>query len=186
MGNDLTIYNSVKDLMRTGDGLGFANTGLISKAIMWKTNSDVNPVNPIQLSHFGCLVRAGLYEGKEQRRFTMEAMAPGFYPDILSKYIINYPGHIYWYPLKDEWEPYRDEIGVQILSMIGIPYDYFGVAKQLVMKVSESARKLWCSEAEEVGLQNVAPQLCADVGGVGLTPTGMWKLGTFKEPTKLI
>jgi hypothetical protein len=184
--NDLTIYNSVKNSMLTGDCLGFANVGFISKAIMWKTKGDVDPKNKIQLSHFGGIVRAGLYEGTEQRRFTMEAMSMGFYPDILSKYIINYPGHIYWYPLKAEWEPYRNEIGVQILSMIGIGYDYFGVAEQLVMKVSESARKLWCSEAWEVGLQNVAPQLCVDQKGIALTPSGMHKLGCFKEPIKLI
>lgn len=186
MSNDLTTYNLVKDLMLTGDGLGFANVGLISKAIMCKTKEDVDPYNSIKLSHFGGIIRAGLYEGTEQRRFTMEAMSMGFYPDILSKYIINYPGHIYWYPLKDEWEPYRELIGIQILSMIGIGYDYFGIVKQLVMKVSESARKLWCSEAWEVGLQNVAPQLCNDVKKVGLTPTGMWKLGVYKTPIKLI
>ena len=184
--NDLSKYEAVKDLMKTGDGLGFANTGFISNAIIWKTSGDVDPANPIQLSHFGGLIRAGLYEGTEQRRFTMEAMTKGFYPDILSNYIVNYPGHIYWYPLKDEWEPYRNEIGVQILSMIGIGYDCFGVVKQLVMKVSENARKLWCSEAWEIGLQNVAPKLCNDVGGIGLTPTGMWKLGVYKTPIQLI
>jgi hypothetical protein len=186
MANDLTIYNSVKDRMGTGDGLDFLNVGAVSDFIAWWTRKDVDPKNQIRLSHFGGLVRAGLYEGKDERRFTMEAMSIGFYPDMLSKYIINYPGHIYWYQLKPEWDQYRNEIGCQILSMIGTNYDWLGVAKQLIMKVSESARRLWCSEAWEIGLQNVAPKLCADVKGIGLSPAGMWKLGTYKDPVKLI
>jgi hypothetical protein len=184
--NDLKIYNSVKDQMLTGDGLGFANTGLVSWAIMWKTNGDVDPSNPIKLSHWGGLVRAGIYEGEESRRYTIEAMSIGFYPDILSNYIKEYPGHIYWYALKDEWQPYRDKIGAQILSMIGTKYDWLGVAKQLIAKTSADARRLFCSEAWEIGLRNTAPQLCANVGGVALNPTGMWKLGVYKTPVKLI
>jgi hypothetical protein len=184
--NDLTVYDSVKDQMKTGDGLGFANAGFISKAIMWKTDGDVDPKNPIKLSHFGGLIRAGEYEGLERRRFTIEAMSIGFYPDILSKYIKDYQGHIYWYPLKDEWDKYRAQIGSEILSMIGTKYDWLGVGKQLFGKVSADARRMFCSEAWEIGYQNTAPQLCVDMKGLALTPTGMWKLGVFKEPVKLI
>jgi len=177
--NDLTVYNSIRDLMQTGDGLGFQNTGLVSKAIMWKTRND----GPIALSHWGGIVRAWSYEGG--RRFSIEAMSIGFYPDILSNYIKNYPGHIYWYPLKDEWEPYRDQIGCQILSMIGTGYDWLGVAKQLIIKANASARRLFCSEAWQIGLKNVAPQLC-NAEDKALTPTGMCNLGCYKEPVKLI
>lgn len=180
--NDLTIYNKVKEAMQTGDGLGFQNTGLISKMIMWKTKGD----GPIALSHWGGLIRAGAYEGAECRRYTIEAMDSGFYPDILSNYIKDYPGHIYWYPLKPEWDEYRTKIGEGILSMVGTKYDWLSVASQLLIKASANARRLFCSEAWQIGLQNVAPQLCADTKGKALTPSGMWKLGCFKEPVKLI
>lgn len=183
--NDLTMYEQVKEQMLTGDGLGFANTGIVSSLIMWKTKGDADPVNKISLSHWGGLVRAGAYEGAERRRYTIEAMSIGFYPDILSDYIKNYPGHIYWYPLKDEWNPYRDKIGAQILSMVGTGYDWLGVAKQALLKVNASARRLFCSEAWQIGLQLVAPQLCEPVEKA-LTPTGMYKLGCFKNPVKLI
>ena len=179
--NDLKVYNSIRDLMKTGDGLGFANTGLVSWAIKWKTNND----GPISLSHWGGIVRGGDYEGAECRRYTIEAMSIGFYPDILSNYIKDYPGHIYWYPLKDEWEPYRILIGAQILSMIGTGYDWLGVAKQLIAKSNASARRLFCSEAWQIGLQNVAPHLCNPINKA-LTPTGMHKLGCYQEPIKLI
>lgn len=182
----MSVYNSVRDIFKTGDGLGFANTGFISKAIMLKTKKDADPQNQIRLSHFGGLIRAGEYEGLERRRFTVEAMSIGFYPDILSKYIKNYPGHIYWYPLKDEWNKYRTLIGEEILLMIGTKYDWLAVGKQLFGKVSADARRMFCSEAWQIGYQNVAPHLCNDVGGIGLTPTGIWKLGVFKSPIKLI
>lgn len=180
--NDLTIYNRVKRQMQTGDGLGFQNTGFISRAIMFKTRKD----GPIPLSHWGGLVRAGAYEGLEERRYTIEAMDFGFYPDILSNYIKDYPGHIYWYPLKDEWNNYRVKIGEGILSMIGTKYDWLGVAKQLLIKISANGRRLFCSEAWQIGLQNVAPHLCLDTQGKALTPTGMYRLGCFKKPVKLI
>ncbi|MEN6623392.1 MAG: hypothetical protein ABFD50_17830 [Smithella sp.] len=183
--NDLAKYYDIRDMMKTGDGLGFANTGLISNLIMWKTKGDANPINNIRLSHWGGLVRAGAYEGAECRRYTIEAMSIGFYPDILSDYIKDYPGHIYWYPLKDSWEPYRDKIGAQILSMIGVKYDWLGVTKQALLKVSANARRLFCSEAWQIGLQMTAPQLCAPIDKA-LTPTGMWRLGCFKTPVKLI
>jgi hypothetical protein len=184
--NNLIIYNAVKDKMKTGDGVGFVNTGFISKAIMWKTHKDVAPNNPIQLSHFGGIIRAGKYEGKEERRFTIEAMNEGFYPDILSHVIKDYKGHIYWYPLQDEWDEHRDHLGAEILSMIGIGYDWLSIGKQLVGKVSADARKMFCSEAWQIGYQNVAQHLCNDQKGKALTPTGMWKLGVFKQPVKLI
>jgi hypothetical protein len=180
--NDLSTYLKYRDLMKTGDGLGFQNVEIVSKIIMYATKGD----GPIPLSHWGGIVRAGIYEGVENRRFTIEAMSIGFYPDILSNYIKNYRGHIYWYPLKDEWEPYRNKIGEQTLSMIGIGYAWLGVVKRFFAKTNANARRLFCSQAWEVGLQNVAPHLCNDVGGVSLTPTGMWALGAFKEPIKLI
>jgi hypothetical protein len=69
--------------------------------------------------------------------------------------------------------------------MVGTGYDWLGVAKQALLKVNASARRLFCSEAWQIGLQLVAPQLCEPVEKA-LTPTGMYKLGCFKNPVKLI
>lgn len=180
--NDLTTYNSIKLEMFTGDGLGFQNVGIIPSLIRWKTKGD----GPIPLSHWGGIIRFPEYEGKETRRYTVEAESNGFYPRILSNYIKDYKGHIFWYPLKPEWEPYRNQIGADILSMIGIGYDFLGAVKCGLIKTSADMRHLFCSEAWQVGLQNTAPKLCNDVGGVSLTPAGMWKLGCFEEPIKII
>lgn len=180
--NDLTIYNSIRTQMLTGDGLGFQNVGIIPSFIRWKTKGD----GPIPLSHWGGIIRFSEYEGGDEKRYTVEAESNGFYPRILSNYIKAYAGHIYYYALKDEWEPYRCQIGADILSMIGIGYDFLGAVKCGLMQTSADMRHLFCSEAWQVGLQNTAPKLCKDVGGISLTPAGMWKLGCFQEPIKLI
>ena len=180
MGNNLDVYNRLRPNMQTGDSLGFQNTGVIPWLIRWKTADN----NPIPLSHWGGIIRLGDYE--QDRRFTCEAESDGFQLRVLSNYITNYQGHIYYYQLKSEWDNYRIQIGVDILSMIGVGYDYLGALKSGFMKCSADARNLFCSEAWQVGYQNTAKQLCKDVGGKALVPAEMWKLGIFQEPIKII
>ena len=181
MPNDLSVYNQLRPNMKTGDCLGFQNTGIIPWLIRWKTSSD----GPIPLSHWGGIIRYPEYEGGEERRFTVEAEADGFYPRILSDYIKDYDGHIYYYALKDDWDIYRNKIGADIMSMYGKGYDWLGVAKRLLGIVNINMRRLYCSVAWQVGLQNTAPTLCNKVDGA-LSPAGMNKLGCFKNPVKII
>ncbi|MBE3141524.1 MAG: hypothetical protein IMZ53_13190 [Thermoplasmata archaeon] len=178
--NDLTIYDSIRPQMKTGDGLGFQNVSIISKLIMWKTKNE----GPIQLSHWGGIIRLPQYE--QERRYTVEAESDGFQLMILSNYIKEYPGHIYWYPLNDEWELYRDQIGTDILSMIGTGYDFLGALKSGLGKCNADVRHLFCSEGWQIGYQNTAPQFCNYVGGRALVPAAMWSLGCFKNPVKII
>jgi hypothetical protein len=179
--NDLSLYYSIRDAMKTGDGLGFQNTGVIPWLIRWRTKDD----GPIPLSHWGGIIRVEHYEGSENRRYTVEAESDGFYPRILSDYIKDYDGHIYYYPLKDEWEPYRNKIGCDIFSMLGRGYDFLGVVKKFFINVNADARHLFCSEGWQIGYQNTAPQLCNDVK-TSLTPGAMWRLGIFKEPIQIL
>jgi hypothetical protein len=171
--NNITIYNSVKDQMKTGDQLGFQNTSLISKLIIWRTGND----GPIQLSHWGGIIRMTEYEGLERRRFTLEALNIGFYPDCLTNYIKNYSGHIWWFPLKDEWNLKRQLLGERAMALIGTKYDYKSLFKQVLGSVSSDVNKLFCSEAWFIimGMQGKAPN-----------PTQMPSLGVYKEPVKLI
>jgi hypothetical protein len=178
--NDLLGYLNIRNQLKTGDSLGFQNVGIIPSLIRWKTADG----NPIPLSHWGMIIRLTQYE--QERRFTVEAESDGFQLRLLSNYIKDYGGHIYHYPLKDAWEPYRDQIGTDILSMIGTGYDLFGAIKSGFMKVSADARKVYCSEGCQIGYQNTAPKLCNDVGGRALVPAEMWKLGIFKSPMKIL
>lgn len=171
--NDLSAYRKVRDCMRTGDGLGFASNSLIGKAIMWRTKGD----GPIPHSHWGGIVRLQEYEGLERRRFTLEAMSIGFYPDILSAYIQHYDGRIWWYPLKDSWDCMRGTIGERAMALIGTRYDWLDVGRQMLGRVSSDARRLFCSEAW---------QLIYGFQGQGLTPTGMHRLGIFETPVRIL
>ena len=171
--NDLSKYLAVRDAMRTGDGLGFANNSLIGRAIMWRTKGD----GPIPLSHWGGIIRMSEYEGLERRRFTLEAMSIGFYPDILSTYIQRYDGHIWWYPLKEEWDPMRQAIGEKALALVGTRYDFGSLIKQAFARVSSNASRLFCSEAW---------QLIYGFKGQALTPTGMHALGIFQAPVRIL
>jgi hypothetical protein len=179
--NDLTVYNKIKDLMHTGDGLGFQNTAPISRLIMWRTRKD----GPIPLCHWGGIVRIEQFEGVEQSRYTLEAPARGFLLYRLSEYIKRYPGHIYWYPLRPEFEPYRNEIGKQAISLIGTPYDYLNLVKQAIIKCNANARAMFCSEAWQIITENAARHLC-NKQTKALTPAAMWKLGCYNEPIKII
>jgi hypothetical protein len=179
--SNLINYNLLKDQMKTGDGLGFQNVGIIPSIIKWKTKDD----GPIPLSHWGGIIRFPAYEGAENRRYTVEADIDGFNTRLFSDYIKDYKGHIYWYPLKDEWEPYRNQIGEDILSMTGIGYDFLGVCAQLFIKINTNLRYLFCSEGWQIGTQNTALELCKYKDKTALTPTGMWKLGCYKEPMEL-
>jgi hypothetical protein len=171
--NDLSIYNAIKDQMKTGDQLGFQNISLISKLILWRTGKD----GPIPFSHWGGIIRMKEYEGLERHRFTLEALSIGFYPDCLSHYIQNYSGHIWWFPLKDEWNPIRQELGEKAMNLIGTKYDYKSLLKQILGSVSSDAHRLFCSEAWFIimGLSGKAPN-----------PTQMPSLGVYKDPIKLI
>ncbi len=166
--NDLTTYYKVRDLMRTGDQLAFASAGLIGKIIMFRSG---------KYSHWGGIIRLQEYEGLERKRFTIEAIEHGFYPDILSNYIKNYKGHIWWYPLRDEWNPRRHALGERALALIGTPYDYKSLFKQAIARVSTDAKKLFCSEAWYyiMGFTGKAPY-----------PSEMPNLGVFKEPVQLV
>lgn len=171
--NDTSKYESIKDDMKTGDGLGFANTSIISKLIIWKCHN----CGPIPLSHWGGIIRLQEYEGLIRRRYTLEAESKGFILDSLSGYIKNYPGHIWWYPLKDELNCSRQEVGENALAMVGTGYDWLSIPKQLFMKVSTNSRKVFCSEAW---------QIIYGFKGKALNPTEMFKLGIFKDPIQLI
>ena len=182
--NDLTIYNQIKDKMKTGDGLGFNHSGFIPGIINWWTRKTVDPQFPIRLSHFGGIIRFAEFEGTVNRRYTVEAESNGFYPRILSNYIKDYKGDIYWYQLKPAWEPFRNLIGEDIMSMIGIGYDFLGAIECGIGRANTNMRHLFCSKGWQIGYQNTAPQLLNDVGGRALAPAEMWKLGCFRPPIK--
>jgi hypothetical protein len=165
---DLTKYNQIKEQMKTGDLLQWRTNSIVGALIRWKTNSNVN--------HSSLVIRLSEYEGLERRRFTMEALEHGTVLNYLSRRLEQYDGEVWWYPLRDEMDASRKAIGERASALIGIPYDYMSIAKQVVGRVSADARSLFCSEYCFLswGYTGVAPN-----------PGQLPGLGIFKEPIKL-
>lgn len=164
----LDVYESVRSQMKTGDLLQWKSNSLIGALIRWRTKSIFN--------HSSLVLRIPEYEGKEGRVWTTEALEHGTVLNLLSRRIEDFNGELWWFPLKDEWHPKCEMIGEYALKMIGLPYDYKSIVKQIIGKVSADARALFCSEYCYLayGFEGQAP-----------APADMLKLGIFKEGVKL-
>jgi len=165
----LIKYNEIKDDMRTGDLLQWRSPSIIGRLIRWKTGSNVN--------HSSMVIRLKEYEGRERRRWTTEALEHGTVLNLLSRRLNDFDGECWWYPLKDEWNEKRGEVGERSVYFIGIKYDYKSLFAQLFSKVSADARRLFCSEYCYIayGFTGKAPN-----------PGEMPGLGIFKEPVQIL
>ena len=169
--NDLTIYDSVKEQMKTGDLLQWRSKGVIGDLICWKTGH--------QVSHSSLVMCITEYEGEEKRRFTTEALGRGPVLNLLSNRLQHIDGTCWWYPLNDEWDKRRKAIGERALRYIGcgVKYDYKGLLWQIMGYVSSDAASLFCSEYCYIswGFQGPVPY-----------PGELTQLGIHKEGVQLV
>lgn len=144
---DLTLYNSVRQSMSTGDMLGWKSYSLIGKAIRLRTiPEDVPEDSPLQINHISGIIRLREYEGLDRRVFITEALEHGAVLNLLSRRLESFDGAVWWYPLQETWNPNRCSVGEQALSFIGVPYDYQAIVAQLFGSVSVDVKSLFCSE----------------------------------------
>lgn len=132
------MYEIVKDLFKTGDVLGWDGRNILHATIDSFTGGDVGHVSQI--------IRLSEYEGKERRRFHSEATAKGVMMSPLSNALEDYVGKVWWYPLKDEWDPFRGEIGEKMIALMGRGYDYPTLFKKAVFSPECDDREVICSE----------------------------------------
>ena len=167
--NCLIRYELLRDQMKTGDLLQWQTNSPIGKAIQWFTKS--------LYSHSSLVIRLAEYEGLERRRFTTEAMAHGVVLNLLSKRLQYQHGHCWWFPLKDEWDCQREQIGERALAFVGTPYDYKSIVKFVVGKVSEDVQSLFCSELVYVAYGHE---------GIPPSPAAMLNLEMFKPGVMVV
>ena len=165
---DLTIYDSVKEGMKTGDFLLWKSNSIVGSLIRWRTGGDEN--------HASSIIRMQEYEGLERRRFHTEAMERGVYPNILSVRLAEFDGEVWWCQLKDEYNQHRQEIGERLTECWGKPYDYESIAKQIFASVNVDLQRMFCSEVVYYAL-----------GGTGKAPNPheLLGLGFHKAIVKL-
>jgi hypothetical protein len=167
--NDLTLYNSAKDQMQTGDLLLWRSHSLLGKLIRDFSHAPVN--------HASLIMRIEAYEGAEGRRFIAEALEHGIVLNLLSKRLQDEDAEAWWYPLNDEWAKKRAEIGERALSFMGTPYDYDALFKLAIGKVQSNTDKLICSEFYFASLGMIGPIP---------TPGELPEMGILKEGVRIL
>jgi len=168
--NDLTLYNSVRDQMLNDTG----------GCIEWHSNKPlgaaIQSFSHSYLNHASLLIP--MRGRKEPRIFITEALADGVVPNFLSVSLAQYDGEAYWYPLKDEWEPKRNDIEDRAFSYLGVPYDYENLFKNAVEHTDIRTEKLFCSEYVWV--------CYGFTTGPAPRPGELAQKGIFKDPVRIL
>jgi hypothetical protein len=148
--NDLTIYNQYAPVMKTGDTLLYKSDGVVGFVISgWVKmffKKRENPEVPIY-NHSNLVIRFSEYEGLTNRRWVLNTDAKGANPILLSRYLTTHQGSCYYYPLIDQYDCTRNDIGGYAISLAGTHYDLEGLVKNAIGNISSTADKLWCSES---------------------------------------
>lgn len=173
----LELYNAVKDSMKTGDVIGWDGRSILHTAIDCFTKGEIGHVSQV--------IRLSEYEGLERRRFHSEATARGILPSLLSTHLKNYEGTVWWYPLKDEWNSKRTEIGERMIALMGRGYDYTTLFKLAVFHPDVDDRELICSEYIQLTLLGKLVNDKVIYEGKVWTPPELLMQNFYKERVKI-
>lgn len=135
--NDLSAYHRYREKMDTGDLLQWHSDSIIGKLIRLRIGGDVN--------HSGLVLRVAQYEG-EGRRWTTESLEGGVEAVLLSRRLEKFRGSVWWHPLKPAHQELRKVAGMRMLEMLGAPYDFHSLFRQIFSRVSVDLSSLFCSE----------------------------------------
>jgi hypothetical protein len=165
---NISHYYEIKSQMKTGDLLLWHSTSVIGGLIRTFSKGEYN--------HASMVMCFKDYEGEKKRRWTTEANEKGTILNLLSRRLEAFNGYVDWFPLKDEWNDKREIIGANALELIGIPYDYKSLFRNILGRVSTEARELFCSEYYflSLGLEGKSP-----------TPNDLCRLNFFKEKIRI-
>ena len=135
--NDMTLYNKYRDQMKTGDLLIYCTEGAVSSMIRWWSPN---------ANHAGMVLELDEFEGKQNRRWTLEATKNGPRMVFLSSLLSNDHGQVWWHQLKPEFASARNAIGCFALEQQGvIGYDFMALLQWPFKKVSVDYHKMVCS-----------------------------------------
>lgn len=153
MAGKLLKYNLYRPEMQTMDLLQWKSPSLVGKIIRWKTHGDVN--------HSGVVIR--LPDIDRERLWTLEATGKGLMMNFLSSKLNNFSGQVWWHPVKPGLQKEARMAVNWMMQRIGTPYDYGGLFKNILGKVSADAAALFCSEAIFLGWQFAAIHLGVEI-----------------------
>lgn len=179
--DNLKLYKKYRDLIKTGDLLQWRSNSLLGKAIRAKTSKDRRSYEVwagINVNHSSLAIRMIEESTGDLRIFTTEALEKGTIPAFMSKRLEAYDGSVWWYPLKGEWDESRPVISRRAFDNLGVPYDYFAIAQQLLgFTPKQGGNALYCNE------------YCCVCWGIeqdtAHNPNWLPNLGIFKEPVRI-
>lgn len=175
--NDLTLYNTVRPLIRTGDHLGWRGDNLVGKIIRKFTADTIN--------HSELALRLE-YEGLDKRRFNVGALSFGITLHMLSRKLEGYDGQVYWYPLKDEYNELRPKIASYVLDKIDIRYDYKSLFSQILGRVSSDINRLFCSEVCNLAWVSAGIDTGFSIDGIAPTPDDIDNFNIFRDKIRIL
>lgn len=173
MRNDMTIYEQYRPQMKTGDALLYKSKRAFIGWLIQKFSS---------FNHAGIVIRFGPDACGVDRVWTFEAVGRGVVPAYLREKVAKYPGEIWWYPLKDEFDNRRDFMLECAETLRGTDYDFKSLLKNVLGYVSVNMDSLFCSEYWFA----VARYSRVVEGDAAPRPGDIPKFPCFKPPIKLV
>lgn len=134
----MSAYQDLRGRILPGDLTAWRGSGPVSGIIAAKIPNGAPDVTHV----------AGVVHGPPQcpRRIIVEAHDGEVNVRILSARLKDYSGSVWWYPLREEFAPFRDSISRAYWELLGVPYDYRGLLRNAVCYVDQDQRALFCSE----------------------------------------
>jgi hypothetical protein len=142
--NDLSQYEAISHLMKTGDLIEWASNGLIGQSIMRVTGKKVSHCSAVVILEY-----AG-----NPRRHIIEANRYGVQFSLLSDNLRHYDGTAYWYGLREQYDEKRPHLGLWLFDQLAAhkEYDFGSILKQAAKRVSVEASRWFCSELYDADL----------------------------------
>jgi len=171
----LETYLKYRPQMKTGDLLLWKSRSVIGWLIRLFSRGNVN--------HAGLVLDLHEFAHLIDRRWTLEALEPGIVLHLLSRRLGKHDGSVWWYPLKDDYDYCRLDLGAWAIEKVGTPYDYGSLFKNALGRVSADANKFFCSEYAYMAYRENGINLDFEKAP---RPADMPSFGIFEEPIQIL
>jgi hypothetical protein len=171
----LCSYPAIRPWLVTGSVILWRGDDLLGRAIRLFS----------AFSHASLVVR-GLDPDHTGRVFVVEALATGLELRLLSERVRGYRGRVFAFKVPALCGEVQGRIKSYALKEcgLGVPYDYAGLFKNILERVSEGCRRFFCSEfaaraLEQGGIARLPAYRNGEAARPGDIP--VWFAGSLRE-----
>lgn len=149
MSNDISLYLSCREQIKTGDAILWQSKTFVGRVIQFFCNSPLN--------HVSIAIRFAKYD--VDRVYVLESLNNGPVLLPLSIRLKKHSGHAWVYPLNKDFEPAIRPMAAWALFQQGKEYDYGTLFKNAVSRVLKDAKEFICSEYYQMALEDAVNKL---------------------------